>query len=188
MERVATEQVGSSTMPHKRNPIGFENVKSLWKKFMPQTITMHLDQISEHQCDLTNSASQRYTQELLVAFDYCVRKLTKISERLEVDRERMHENFMRARNNVIAEPLYILLSYYGHPDAHEYVRKKSFQAYKEQRPLKELVENDDEIMFYLQKFTSEQNEQVFNAEKYMGIAAEKAEKIVRCWESVFNGL
>ena len=130
MERVGTEQVGSSTMPHKRNPIGFESVKSLWKKFMPQMVTMHLDQISEHQRDLTNSASQRYTQELLVVFDYCVRKLTKISERLEVDRERMHGNFMRAKENVIAEPLYILLAYYGHPDAHEYVRRKSFQAYK----------------------------------------------------------
>jgi adenylosuccinate lyase len=181
MERVAAEQVGSSTMPHKRNPIGFESVKSLWKKFMPQTITMHLDQISEHQRDLTNSASQRYIQELLVAFDYCVRKLTKISERLEVDRERMQENFLCSGNNVIAEPLYILLSYYGHPDAHEYVRRASFKAYKEKKSVKERVEEDPEIAEYLQKFTSEQREMVFNPEKYTGIAAEKAEKIVEYW-------
>jgi adenylosuccinate lyase len=182
MERVAAEQVGSSTMPHKRNPIGFESVKSLWKRFMPQAITVHLDQISEHQRDLTNSASQRYTQELLVAFDYCVRKLTKISERLEVDRERMQANFMRAGENVIAEPLYILLSYYGHPDAHEYVRRKSFQAYKEHKSLKELVEADPEISAYLQKFTNEQREMVFNPEKYTGIAAEKTEKVVSYWK------
>jgi adenylosuccinate lyase len=188
MERVAAEQVGSSTMPHKRNPIGFESVKSLWKRFMPQAITMHLDQISEHQRDLTNSASQRYIQELLVAFDYCVRKLKSISERLEVDRERMQENFMRAGDNVIAEPLYILLSYYGHSDAHEYVRKKSVQAYKENKPLKELVEADPEISVYLQQFTSEQREKVFNPEKYTGIAAEKTEKIVRYWEEAFKDL
>lgn len=185
MERVAAEQVGSSTMPHKRNPIGFESVKSLWKKFMPQAITMHLDQISEHQRDLTNSASQRYIQELLVAFDYCVRKLTKISERLEVDRERMQANFMRAGENVIAEPLYILLSFYGHPDAHEYVRKKSFQAFEEHKPLRELVEADPEIAEYLQQFTSEQREMVFSPEKYTGIAAEKAEKIVNYWMEQF---
>ena len=188
MERVVAEQVGSSTMPHKRNPIGFESVKSLWKKFMPQAITMHLDQISEHQRDLTNSASQRYSQELLVAFDYCVRKLTQISERLDVDRERMHANFMRAGDNVIAEPLYILLSYYGHPDAHEYVRKKSFKAYKEQKPLKELVEKDSKIAEYLQKFTNEQREMVFNPEKYTGLAAEKTEKIVNYWIEQFPEL
>jgi len=188
MERVAEEQVGSSTMPHKRNPIGFESVKSLWKKFMPQVVTMHLDQISEHQRDLTNSASQRYTQELLVAFDYCVRKLKSILERLEVDRERMQENFMRAKDTVIAEPLYILLSYYGHPDAHEYVRRTSFQAYNENKSLKELVESDPEISEYLRKFTSEQKEKVFDAEKYTGIAAEKTEKVVSYWEEVFKDL
>jgi len=185
MEKVAEEQVGSSTMPHKRNPIGFEGVKSLWKRFMPQAVTMHLDQISEHQRDLTNSASQRYTQELLVVFDYCIRRLRRISERLVVDRERMRGNFTISKDNIIAEPLYILLSYYGHPDAHEYVRKKSFQAYKENKSLREVVEHDEEILSYLQKFTSEQKEKVFDAEKYIGIAAKKTEKVASYWKGVF---
>ena len=186
MERVAAAQVGSSTMPHKRNPIGFESVKSLWKKFMPQIVTVHLDQISEHQRDLTNSASQRYTQELLVAFDYCVRKLTRISERLEVDRERMHKNFMQAKDTIVAEPLYILLSYYSHPDAHEYVRSKSFQAYKENKTLKELIEKDDEIKPYIAPFTDEQKELVFEPTNYTGIAAEKTERVVRYWVDKFG--
>ncbi|MGB2728950.1 MAG: lyase family protein [Halobacteriota archaeon] len=180
-ERVAEEQVGSSTMPHKRNPVGFEGVKSLWKKFMPQAITMHLDQISEHQRDLTNSASQRYTQELIVVFDYSVRRLNRIVERLEVDREKMQGNFMISKDDVIAEPLYVLLSYYGHPDAHEYVRRKSFQAYKENKSLREVVERDEEIISYLREFTTEQKEKVFDAEKYVGIAAEKTERVVQYW-------
>jgi adenylosuccinate lyase len=182
MERVAAEQVGSSTMPHKRNPIGFENVKSLWKKFMPQTITMHLDQISEHQRDLTNSASQRYIQELLVVFDYCIRRLTQIAERLAVDREMMRTNFLRAQDTIIAEPLYILLSYYGHPDAHEYVRRMTFRAYNEQKTLKELITTDPEMLPYLDKFTDDQREKVFNPEQYTGIAAEKTKKIARYWD------
>jgi adenylosuccinate lyase len=186
MERVAEEQVGSSTMPHKRNPVSFENVKSLWKRFMPQAVTMHLDQISEHQRDLTNSASQRYTQELLVVFDYCIRRLRRISERLVVDRARMRENFMISKDNIIAEPLYILLSYFGHPDAHEYVRRKSFQAYTENKSLREVVERDEEILSYLRKFTSEQKEKVFDAEKYVGIAAEKAERVAEYWDKLLK--
>jgi len=185
-ERVAKEQVGSSTMPHKRNPIGFEGVKSLWKTFMPQAVTAHLDQISEHQRDLTNSASQRYTQELLVVFDYCVRKLRMISARLVVDRARMRDNFMISAENIIAEPLYILLSYYGHPDAHEYVRRKSFQAYEEEKTLREVVECDEEILAYVRKFTAEQREQAFDAEGYTGIAADKTEKVTSYWAEVFT--
>jgi adenylosuccinate lyase len=186
MERVEAEQVGSSTMPHKRNPIGFESVKSLWKKFMPQIVTMHLDQISEHQRDLTNSASQRYIQELLVIFDYCVRRLTRISERLEVDRARMTENFSKARGTIIAEPLYILLSYAGHPDAHEYVRQKSYQAYREKRSLHELIMQDEELRPYLERITAAQREQLFAPEKYTGIAAAKVERITRYWEEALG--
>jgi len=186
MESVAEEQVGSSTMPHKRNPIGFEGVKSMWKRFMPQAVTMHLDQISEHQRDLTNSASQRYTQELLVVFDYCVRRLRRISERLVVDREKMRKNFMISKDNIIAEPLYILLSFYGHPDAHEYVRKKSFHAYTENKSLRAVVERDDEIISYLRKFTGEQKEKVFDAERYIGMAAEKTERVADYWGGVLR--
>jgi len=187
-ERVDEGQVGSSTMPHKRNPISFEGVKSLWKKFMPQAITMHLDQISEHQRDLTNSASQRYIQELLVVFDYCVRKLGRITERLEVDSERMQANFALSKDNIIAEPLYILLSYFGHPNAHEYVRRKTVQAYKENKSLREVVEHDKEVLAYIAKFTPEQKERVFDAAKYTGLAAEKTDKVVSYWADVFKGL
>ncbi|MBI3632947.1 MAG: adenylosuccinate lyase [Candidatus Vogelbacteria bacterium] len=58
-------QVGSSTMPQKRNPINFEKVKSLWKIIFSRIDTIYLDQISEHQRDLTNSASSRTYGEIL---------------------------------------------------------------------------------------------------------------------------
>jgi len=190
MERVTEGQVGSSTMPHKRNPIGFEGVKSLWKKFMPQVVTMHLDQVSEHQRDLTNSASQRYISELLVVFDYCVTRLKRISERLVVDRAKMRANFAISEDTIIAEPLYILLSYYGHPDAHEYVRKKTLQAYNEQKSLKELIEAEDdaEVLSYMKRFTEEQKAKAFDAEKYTGIAAAKVDKVADYWERVLTDL
>jgi adenylosuccinate lyase len=93
---------------------------------------------------------------------------------------------MISADNIIAEPLYILLSYHGHPDAHEYVRRKSFQAYEEKKTLRVVIERDEEILAYVRKFTSEQKEKVFDAEKYRGIAAEKAEKVADYWEGVFK--
>src|SRR5262249_61335345 len=69
-EAFASDQVGSSTMPHKRNPVSFENVKSIWKAMAPRIVTTYMDQISEHQRDLTNSASQRFLGEILAATAY----------------------------------------------------------------------------------------------------------------------
>ncbi|MEM5872468.1 MAG: hypothetical protein QXD55_01240 [Candidatus Aenigmatarchaeota archaeon] len=49
-----TERIGSSTMVHKENPAEYEQVASLWKAFMPNTVSAVLAQITEHQGDSTN--------------------------------------------------------------------------------------------------------------------------------------
>ena len=67
-EEFTATQVGSSTMPQKSNPWNSEHVKSLWKAFSPRVITFFMDQISEHQRDLTNSASSRFVAEYMFGF------------------------------------------------------------------------------------------------------------------------
>ncbi|GHV88666.1 hypothetical protein AGMMS50267_10260 [Spirochaetia bacterium] len=67
-EGFAADQVGSSTMPQKRYPWNSEHVKSLWKAFMPRVTTFFMDQISEHQRDLSNSASQRFIADYIAGF------------------------------------------------------------------------------------------------------------------------
>ena len=76
-EAFGKDQVGSSTMPHKRNPWNFENVKSQWKLAMSRMTAVYADQISEHQRDLTNSASQRFLPEILVLFVSAVRRMAR---------------------------------------------------------------------------------------------------------------
>ncbi len=176
------EQVGSSTMPQKRNPENFENVESMWKKFLPHMVTMYLDQVSEHQRDLTNSCSQRYTPELLVAFDSSLRRMFRVSKRLEVDRENMQRNLELNKDKVIAEPLYNLLAFHGHPDAHEHVRRLAMESYRTGKPLRELALADEGLQPYLKKFTTAQMDVVHNPDKYTGIAAEKTEKVILLWE------
>ncbi|MEM2918745.1 MAG: lyase family protein [Candidatus Altiarchaeota archaeon] len=182
------EQVGSSTMPHKKNPINFENIKSAWKEFMPRVITHYMDQISEHQRDLTNSLSQRYIPELLVMFDSSVRRAEKISRNLKVDKNAMKKNFDISKDKIIAEPLQILLSYYGFKNAHEKIRKLSMESYRTGKPLNEIVFNDPELKPYLKKFNESQIEILSKPEKYVGIAAEKTIKICNYWDKRINDL
>jgi len=176
------EQVGSSTMPQKRNPINFENVESLWKEFVPRMITKYLDQVSEHQRDLTNSASQRYDAEFLTAFDFCVRRIAGVSKNLTVDKTNMKRNLKLALPSIVAEPLYVLLASAGHPDAHEHVRKLTIESARTGRSMIDLAQSDRLLQQYLKKLSSQQIGVIQDPSKYTGMSSIKVDRILTCWE------
>ena len=177
-EYFGEDQVGSSTMPHKRNPINYENVKSMWKEFMPRMMTLYQDQISEHQRDLTNSASSRFIPELIVGLLSSVNRLIRTGEKLVVDHQNIKKNFDQNKEMIVAEPLYILLASYGHPDAHEAVRKLTLEAEEKDSTLRELALEKEELEPYVEKFNAKQKKLLTNPEKYIGIAVEKTESVV----------
>ena len=123
-EEFTDQQVGSSTMPQKRNPWNCEHVKSLWKEFMPRYITFSMDLISEHQRDLTNSASSRFIPEYLTGFYLAVCRAEEIIRGLKVNTDKMAERTQTGT----AEKAYILLALSGIWNAHEIVRHITFIA------------------------------------------------------------
>jgi len=178
-ELFTEQQVGSSTMPHKRNPINFENVKSLWKEFMPRILTNYMDQISDHQRDLTNSASQRFIPELFASLYISLKKLNKTMQKLAVDHENVNKNFQINANMLVAEPLYLLLASKGHPEAHEFVRKLTIEAQQSNMPLNQLFLNSEEAQPYLQQFNEKQKAIIQHPENYTGLAEKITEDICR---------
>ncbi len=181
-EYFAADQVGSSTMPHKRNPINYENVKSLWKKFMPGMMTVYMDQISEHQRDLTDSASGRFLPEIVVGLLMAVKRLQRVLAKMSVDKENLKKNFEQNKEMIVAEPLYILLASYGHPDAHEAVRRLTLEAEKQGLALREVLKDHEELRGYWENFTEKQRDLLLNPEQYTGIAARKTELVVDYWK------
>ncbi len=181
-EAFGEKQVGSSTMPHKRNPINFENVKSMWKEFMPRMSTIYMDQICEHQRDLTNSASSRFVTEILAGLYVSVTRLNKTMSKLVVDKPNLKKNFDMNKEMITAEPAYILLAAHNHPDAHEYVRKLTLESQQTGKPFRELLLRDPGLKPYLDKFSKRQIEILKNPERYTGIAAKKVENICGFWK------
>ena len=166
-------QVGSSTMPQKRNPINFENAKSCWKIVAPRIITVFMDQISEHQRDLTNSASARTYGEVIAYVVSMAKRLTRTMKKLSVDHENMKKN-LEMTDGILAEPLQIILSALGHPNAHEKVRLLMGR--------KSIGERDDEMTEYTKRMSSHQLEILSEPELYIGIAPEKARKVAKNWK------
>jgi adenylosuccinate lyase len=181
-EAFDSKQVGSSTMPHKRNPVNFENVKSMWKAFMPMMTTVYMDQISEHQRDLTNSASARFVPELLAGFYVSVVRMERTLAKLSVDKGNLQKNFSMGSGMVIAEPIYIILAANGHPDAHEYVKQLTLKAQQTGKPLIDLFYADPVAKPYVAKLTPSQKKVLSKPENYTGIAGKKAEKVCALWE------
>ncbi len=172
-------QVGSSTMPQKRNPWNCEHVKSLWKAFAPRVLTFFLDQISEHQRDLTNSASERFSVEFLAGLGAAANRMLKVLRTLSVDRERMAVNLGSSGGAVLAEPAYILLAESGRPDAHEEVRKLTLEAESLGLSFAEALARRpdirDALYDRLRRLGHPDPESFFSApERYRGLAAEKA--------------
>ena len=176
-EEFKPEQVGSSTMPHKRNPWNFENVKSLYKVFVPRMVTVYLDQLSEHQRDLTNSASNRFLPEVIVGLAGSAERLTRVMGKLVVDEANMAANLQKTAGMVAAEPLYILLAALGHPDAHEAVRRLTLKAQVDGAPVWKHAAADDELAPYFARLTAEQRRVLEEPRAYIGCAVERTEAI-----------
>ncbi|MCD6229426.1 MAG: adenylosuccinate lyase [Candidatus Diapherotrites archaeon] len=188
-EGFSDKQVGSSTMPQKRNPISWENIISQFKAVKPHIISVYDDIISEHQRDLTNSASAKYyIPEFINAFVYSVKRATSVLEKLEIDRESMKRNFDSNKGFVLAEPLYILLAKNGHPDAHEFVRRIVVFARENNLSFTEALAENSESRQFIDSLPEKHRAIFSSPQKYVGVSVEKTEEIALFWESRLAGL
>lgn len=127
-EGMAPGQVGSSTMPQKRNPWNLEHVCSLYKILQSRFQLLQIDLVTEHQRDLTNSASGRFYGEFFATVYLMTKRLSKILSRIEINTESMARHLDSAGSSVFAEAFYVALSTEGVADAHSVVRESAREA------------------------------------------------------------
>ncbi len=184
-------QVGSSTMPQKRNPWNSEHVKSLWKAFAPRVMTFYMDQISEHQRDMSNSASARFTADYIAGFTDAAARMKKIITTIKVDRERLRTNMTLHGDMVLAEAAYVLLSLSGDTDAHERVRKITLECEKTGGRLVDALQTDEKVWNLISerlKETAGEDALTFfsNPHNYRGKAVEKTLDLVLKYRDKIN--
>ncbi len=121
-QKVVAGEVGSSTMPHKVNPIDFENgegnfgVANALLRFMAEKLP-----ISRWQRDLTDSTVQRNLGVALAHADAGVQSVSRGLARLEVDRERLADD-LAANWELLAEPIQTVMRRYAVPNAYEQLK------------------------------------------------------------------
>lgn len=183
-ERFEKGQTGSSTMAHKRNPWNFENVVSMSKQVTAQIVNARMNISSEHQRDLTDSASARFYAIIPASLASMTARLDKIMAKLEVNTEAMQKNLYLTGGAIAAEPLYLLLEKYGHTTAHELSKELAHEGLAKGITLAEAVQSNDEALGYWNKFTDQEKQIVTNPETYYtGRAKEKALEQVAAWRT-----
>ncbi len=173
-------------MPQKRNPINFENIKSSWKVTVPKIITVYMDQLCEHQRDLTNSSSARYYPEIISHLFLAIKRLNKVMARLVLDHENLKRNLESHKDMILAEPLYIMLAREGHPDAHEAVRKLTLKSEETGKKVLRLAQEDKSLNKYFDKLTTAEKDILNNPANYTGAAINETVEIVNNWSDRLN--
>ncbi len=179
MEEFGEKQVGSSTMPHKRNPIDCENICGLARVIRGFIEPQHQSAILWEERDLTNSSAERITLvESTVLTDHILTKMIKVVERLRLNIDKIKENLEKIKGLNMSEAVMLALTKkgVGRQTAHELVRQVAMRAYANNTSLLEELLKDETIMKY---FTREELEELLKPENYLGTAKERIEKVVK---------
>jgi adenylosuccinate lyase len=177
-EPFGKKQVGSSTMPHKRNPHKSERICSL-ARVVRANVQTALENIAlEHERDLTNSANERFIfPESFIVTDYMAKQLTSVLDGLVFYPENIQRNLELTQGLVMAERVMITLvrEGVGRQDAHEAVRELAQKAFAEKRNLKEVLKESE----LGGKFTQEELDALFDPSTYVGKAREIVDAALR---------
>ncbi len=172
------KQVGSSAMPHKRNPELCERICGLAKIMRSLTVPALENVVTWHERDLTQSSAERFIiPEACILIDYMLHLMTFIIENIEVDEERMLKNLEITQGRIMSEAVMMALTKEGmsRQEAHELLRRLAIKSKMENRHFKEiLLENE-----IVRKFLSEEEiEEALNPKNYLGTAVKQVELII----------
>jgi adenylosuccinate lyase len=171
-------QVGSSTMPHKRNPHKSERICSLARLLKSNVIPALDNIILEDERDLTNSANERIIfSENFILLDFMINQLTDIILGVEFDEFKIEENLNLTKGASLSEKVMVNLvkKGIGRQEGHEILRKAAIKAKNENILIKEILYKNPKIQEVLSK---NEIDELLDPHKYIGKALEQTENLL----------
>ena len=147
-EPFAAGQKGSSAMPHKRNPVGCEQIVGLARLVRANSLAALENVALWHERDISHSSVERVIiPDSFLALDHMLRRFTGIVRGLVVNEERMRRNLESGRGLVFSGKLLLELTARGmrREDAYRIVQKHAMEAWEEEGDFQARVASDAEI-------------------------------------------
>jgi adenylosuccinate lyase len=175
----AEKQVGSSTMPHKRNPEICERICGLARIVRSLTVPAFEDMVTWHERDLTQSSTERFLlPESCILTDYILSLFTNIVVNLRVDEARMLQNIGLTQGRCMSESVMIAMARkgYNRQEAHELLRKLTLVSEAQKKPFKEVLLADPTVTAIL---NGSEIDEALNPKSYLGTAVKQAEAFAK---------
>ena len=141
-------QKGSSAMPHKRNPVGCEQICGLARLLRGHAMAALENVALWHERDISHSSVERVIlPDSFFALDHMLRRFIRIVRGMVVYPDRMRENLSRSRGVVFSGTVLLELARRGvsREQAYEWVQRHAMRSFHEQRDFKELLLGDDDV-------------------------------------------
>jgi adenylosuccinate lyase len=142
-------QKGSSAMPHKRNPVGCEQICGLARIVRGNAVAALENVALWHERDISHSSVERVIlPDSFLVLDHMIRRFTRIVSGMVAYPERMLENIARSRGVVFSGQVLLELARRGiaREQAYLWVQRNAMQSFHEQRDFRELLLADPDIM------------------------------------------
>ncbi len=141
-------QKGSSAMPHKRNPVGSENITGCARLLRGYMVSAHENVALWHERDISHSAVERVIiPDATTLLHYALHRFAGIIERLVVYPENMRRNMERTHGLYNSQRLLLKLIDTGmsREEAYDLIQPLAMKAWEERRSFREIVEESDRL-------------------------------------------
>jgi adenylosuccinate lyase len=168
-------QVGSSTMPHKRNPETCERVCGLARIARSLVVPALENVVTWHERDLTQSSAERFIiPETCIIVDYMLYLMNNVVANLQVDEGRMLKNIELTQGRAMSEAVMIALTKKGmnRQEAHELLRKLTLKSEAEGLHFKDALFQDKIVRG---KLSEKEIDTALDPRNYLGTALEQIE-------------
>jgi adenylosuccinate lyase len=173
------KQVGSSTMPHKRNPELCERICGLAKVVRGLVVPALEDVPTWHERDLTQTSVERFIiPESCILVDYMISLMIRILNGLQVNEERMRENLGLTQGRAMSEAVMMALvrKGMGRQEAHELLRVLTIKSESEKQPFMNTLIGDKAVR---EKLAKDEIARALNPHNYLGTTLKQIDVVVR---------
>jgi len=166
-EPFMTGQKGSSAMPHKRNPVGCENLSGLARLVRTNALAALENVALWHERDISHSSVERVIiPDSSILVDYMLHRLRGILEKLHVYPKRMKENMAKSYGLYTSQRVMLALLEKGldRERAYSIVQGDAMKSWKEEADFKKILLKDKEVKKYL---TAKEIGEIFDLSYYL---------------------